>query len=660
MRRELIDMEEMLRKQEMFVSSKKKMTAMTSGSYREGFRMKDSDLDIMLWPTDHNIIWDLDQAQNYELNRKTLILCDCSKSPPGFALLELLTETHWERLQNACIRINNRLYISSSEFRRQTFATVMPDSKEHGPCRSGAIGTLEYDIALCFACDIWPPPAFQWRNRCHSWPLAPIIDEIVRNGCHFVAVGHKLGNHADKEWRISFSLAEQCLVSSMNHCQFLTYGLLKLFLKECINSGLSEENKLLCSYHMKTAVFWVIQLNLMPYWCPQNLLQCFWICFKLILKWVYKGICPNFFIPENNMFLSNIHGKAQRELFIRLHGLYEKGLACLLYSPSIRSHVISVLQNPRQSVCPHELTSIYEVKFELNLFYEIYRNIIPTKKFNPCMRFLNAVESLIILPLTQYQKLLLQKRTSSILQITAFILLNDLTDSLLLGVDNSTCRNKMIYLTDKTSLYMLKLAARFGFLSDMLFIAMYYYKTLRYLEALTVIGATKAKLVQSCVVYGGRVNATRYIEDVGSLSLSSKMRKAVACDILLGNELCYINELMPEQQSALQGRIRGLYIPLYVFLHMLEIFCYRHVDPVRTHRTLHDLHDLVHHDQETDILGDGKDIAWEILGICQQITGNYQAALYSYQQSLTQETFNEMQTATLMRIQQIMDLIHRV
>ncbi|KAK3103486.1 hypothetical protein FSP39_019584 [Pinctada imbricata] len=34
------------------------------------------------------------------------------------------------------------------------------------------------------------------------------------------------------EWRMSFSLAEKRLVRFMNHTQFLTYGLLKLFLKE--------------------------------------------------------------------------------------------------------------------------------------------------------------------------------------------------------------------------------------------------------------------------------------------------------------------------------------------------------------------------------------------------------------------------------------------
>jgi hypothetical protein len=37
-----------------------------------------------------------------------------------------------------------------------------------------------------------------------------------------VAIGHKLEKYENNEWRISFSLAQQTLVYSMNHCQFLT------------------------------------------------------------------------------------------------------------------------------------------------------------------------------------------------------------------------------------------------------------------------------------------------------------------------------------------------------------------------------------------------------------------------------------------------------
>ncbi|XP_062578693.1 uncharacterized protein LOC134240633, partial [Saccostrea cucullata] len=195
MRREIVDFME--RMSDQVINTRKEHRMMTSGSRREGFRLEGSDLDSMYWPNDHCVIWDLDQAQNYDLNRKTLILCDCSDSPPGFGLLELLTPTYRESVKRACMRINDRFYISSSKYRQITCSAIIPNSIEHGPCGSysGVYGVVEFDAALCFVCDVWPLSASKWINRCHSWPPSFIVNDIVGSGCHFVAIGHKLRKH---------------------------------------------------------------------------------------------------------------------------------------------------------------------------------------------------------------------------------------------------------------------------------------------------------------------------------------------------------------------------------------------------------------------------------------------------------------------------------
>uniref|UniRef100_K1Q001 Uncharacterized protein C3orf59-like protein n=1 Tax=Magallana gigas TaxID=29159 RepID=K1Q001_MAGGI len=613
-----------------------------SGSMREGFRLHDSDVDTMIWLTNHRVIWDFSQSEYYNIHRQVLILCDSSESPAGFTLLWLPLERADNIVLSSCVRMNGGLYLSSSKYRDHTCTTITPDSRVHGPCSSGTNGPLEYDNAYCFVSDFWPPSAASWIDRCHSWPPPHVVNDIVRNGCHFVAIGHKLGNNEGNEWRISFSQAEYKLVYSMNHTQFLTYGLLKLFLKEIINTGFRrEEDKLLCSYHMKTAVFWAIQQNTLPHWCPQNLLAGFWVCFKLLLKWVYEGICPNFFIPENNMFLSKIHGQAQASLFRRLYGLYEKGIAMLLHSPSIRSSIIDVLCNPRLTVCTDEHTLISEAEFDMKLFVEIDRNdALYRTDQQYCMKILHIIEQLLESPLSQYQVVSLQKHTATILQCTAFTL-HKYTNT---GV------NKQMHIADKMSCHMLKLAAKFGFVSDMLYIVIYYYKTLRYREALSVIEMTKVKLVQPYLMHEGHVDRVRYTEAVGGQSWSTKMRQAGARDIKLHNELCYISELLPEQQSSRQNSWHALYIPPFVLLHMLEFLCSRHVDTVRAKTALDDLQALVHHDQVLYIGDICRDISWEILGICQQMAGNLQAALYSFLQSLRQFPFNKIQNATTQRI----------
>nr|XP_022346228.1 uncharacterized protein LOC111138505 [Crassostrea virginica] len=623
---------------------------MLSGSKREGFRFKDSDLDMMFWPNNHLVLWDFSQATLYNTHRYSLILCDSSESPPGFTLLWLPLEAAHRRVISSCVRINGTLCISSAMYRDNTNTLTKqrkPDSTVHGPCSSGRFRTLEYDYAFCFASDFWPPSASSWTDRCHSWPPSHVVDDIIRGGCHFVAIGHKLGKHADNEWRISFSHAEQKLVYAMNHTQFLTYGLLKFFVKE-FNKGKSEEEKLLCSYHLKTAIFWAIQQNTIAHWCPQNLLAGFWVCFKLLLKWVYEGYCPNFFIPENNMFLNKVHGEAQRSLFTRLYGLYEKGIAFLLQSPSISSYIMDVLCNPRLSVCTDECTLISEAMIDKELFHEINLNdsLCPINQRNS-MENLHIVEQLIRSPLTQCQIVSLQKHTATVLQTSAFMLHDMYTDT--------SGGNKQMYIVEKRSCYMLKLAAKFGFVSDLLYIAMYFYKTFRHREALSVIEMTKVKLAQPGLMYKymGQVDPERYTEAVGGRSWSYKMRHAVASDITLYHHICYINELTPEQQFSSRNPRRVLMIPSLVLLHMLEFLCCRHVDPMRAQAALDDLQVLVHYDQGFFVPVQHRDISWEILGICQQMTGNHQAALYSYTQSLRQFQEHKIHTATRHRIQDL-------
>ena len=149
-----------------------------------------------------------------------------------------------------------------------------------------------------------------------------------------------------------------------------------------------------------------------------------------------------------------------------------------------------------------------------------------------------------------------------------------------------------------------------------------------------------------------QVDPERYIEAVGGQSWTNKMRQTVA-EIKLLNMICFISELTPEQQSGMQNYISFLLIPPFVLLHMLEFLCYRHVDTMRAQAALDDLQVLVHHDKDVFVNVHLRDISWEILGICQQMAGNHQAALYSYRKSLRQYPFHGLHTATIQRIQDL-------
>ncbi|XP_062620457.1 uncharacterized protein LOC134282037 [Saccostrea cucullata] len=638
MRRDISDFREMM------ISSfeaSKDFHVILSGSHKEGFRLDESDRDAMISLDNYRVIWNLPQTWGY--HRHTLFLSDCSESPPGYTLLQLLLPAKLTtKIWKSCFNMYGRYYLSSSKFRQNMLFPSRPDSHVHGPCRSGNFKGIEFDDAYCIPCDFWPPSALAWIDRSYSWPSPGVIDDIIRKGCHFVAIGHKLGNHEENEWRISFAYAEQQLVYSMNHCQFLTYGLLKLILKEIITKNVAEG--LLSSYHMKTAVFWVIQQNVIPYWYPENLLECFWVCFKLLLQCVYEGVCPNFFIPKNNMFLTKMVGKSQRELFLELHGLYEKGIALLQQSYSIRSFTVDFFCNPRQWIPFNQQSEDWEIEFDSDLFREICNNdAIFSQNLHRCMHLLRSMEYTINLRLknyTNYQILMAQKLTVTILQSTAFLL-------------HSRCaniiKNKKMYKADKISCYMLKLAAKLGFVSDKLYLVMYYYKTFRHIKARKILEIANIEFQEPYLMYMSDADDI-YTAEVGGQSFSTKMRRAVVGDIRLSSNIHYIDELMQEQR--LMGQIEGtIHISPFVMLLMLEFLCYRQFDKQIAAVAIYDLKNIV---AEGDFIRPcTRDICWQILGICQQLQGDLWGALESYVEAVKEFPFHNLKNATKLRIQSI-------
>lgn len=186
----------------------------------------------------------------------------------------------------------------------------------------------------------------------------------------------------------------------MNHTQFLTYGLLKTILKGFINAGLKDENKLLSSYHIKTVVFWAIQHNPLHNWCPQSMLDGFSICYKFLLRCVYEGVCPIFFIPQNNMFLSKINRSAQTELFDRLYEFYDRGITSLF---QLCSFLWSYLDIPS-----HENAIQSEVMFDVLFFDEIENNDLHLLNLQNVIEARYLLEQMIFSHRSNYQITILQ------------------------------------------------------------------------------------------------------------------------------------------------------------------------------------------------------------------------------------------------------------
>ena len=627
-----MDLEEGVMRPVWFMRGYEKME---SGSFHEGFRSEPSDLDVMLWRPDHKVICDPSQIRFYQSPKHTVILMECEDLPPGFTRLKLISPSVDPLVVSALIVINSEIYVSASLFFRAIYndlrSLMRMASIPRDPLTTfGSIGLGEHST-YCFRSNHWPDAALPWIKRCrrNHWPPECAISLIIKKGVHIVS---KSSPKEDNMWMISFSGAEQNLMYSMNHSQFLCYGLLKIFLREVIGVEPNYSSSL-CSDHMKTITFWVIQEENGLHWVRNNLLTCFWTCFKVLISWVYKGECPNFFIPENNMFRVKVVGHTQVSLFEQLYALYSKGISCLLISPGISSFL--------------NATSWID---ETRIFSELYVDMCLFREFSGFCEIIvfNSEE----VELVQNALKKLQKSLTSFQILTTQHILSELYkhSSNLLSAQTTATTKELKY-SDEKALNMIKLAGKKGCASDILYVALHYHRNCQYEESLRCLKRAQDRMLKPYVIYNNHVNEEEYELVMAKESLSNRMRKCLICDIRLHREDIYIDELVPEQEVNKEDGSGLLFIPPLVMLYMLFVINYHRLgDTVRSQRSLQDLHTLLLSDDGTRVPDQLRDISWQILGICQQTCGDYVGALTSFLCSLRQSPQQWIQKATMLRL----------
>lgn len=574
---------------------------MVSGSYREGFRLESSDIDIMSWPTTHKVICDLSQI-SFTNPQHTIILMESDDLPPGYTRLKLINPgtSKSNKALYSLHEENDTYYVSSKKYHYNSLYDIQRAFREpslfaeHGPCWSFVMDEREEDLANCFKSDFWPDKARPWIERCQQkgLPLKTDISNIVKSGFHVVPIGSSPEKYL--EWRLSFSDAEQRLVYSFNHCQFICYGILKIFLEEVINE--QSSSPILCSYFMKTVLFWVIQNDTTLVWYPDNLLFCFWNCFKLLMHWVNTGCCPNFFIPQNNMFRLKVIGHTQSLLFDRLYNLYNKGIPCLLLSCTVGKYLNYAILNETLKFPTEESRIRSLTGLEMHFFQEIRTLYAIVLNFRQFIALISQVELMLGGILTEYQTAIIQYLTSMIFRSAAMMIQE--------RVQDSKKNNKNIYTERKAVLSLLKLSSIVGGVSENLYLAMYFYRDGQFLKSLSYLQRAMDRMSQPYVVYQN-VNTKIYTSAMKELSLSGKLKKAFIDNIHFINQFTYIDEIAIE--IGLNKDLTWVPVPF-------------------------------------------RDISWQLLGICQQTCGDHMCAFISYQRSLNEYPLHKICRATYLRM----------
>ena len=318
-----------------------------TGSKAEGLRLPGSDDDLM---REINTEYNINVVQSLDENTSTSPNCTFLMSTenvrPGFTLLRHVPQTPLHPfLIRSSQNMNGLRYLSSDLFIQNRLIEVQSfyrvpimdgflSIRRQGPSKEISAGCYDMepgDTVDCIRCSFWPIEASEWRDRPRhfGWPKQHDLLYITDFGFHLVAVGHPHSDTSGTEWRISFSIAERTLVWSFNHVQIQCYALMKIILKQFIKVRCSPQNQVLCSYFIKTFLFWKYETTDVDFWREDNLRECINYLLVEFSKCIRDGVLRHYFIHRFNLLSVKLTPAAQRELLQLFDIIIESDISIL-------------------------------------------------------------------------------------------------------------------------------------------------------------------------------------------------------------------------------------------------------------------------------------------------------------------------------------------
>ncbi|CAC5366769.1 unnamed protein product [Mytilus coruscus] len=536
------------------------LTQIMSGSLGEGLNLPGRDIDLMYVIHEVDVIQDRRTIKKpLEHVKRTTLLMETEHNHPGFARLLLLKGVHLEidfitleTFENT----NKGLYLSVNKFVSK-LKQLHPFLKlsTHGPCVSNK--GQRTDIAYCIRSQYLPYNAREWtlRNR-QQWPPNNIIDKIKEFGCLLVPIGPKTMPDCNILWRLSFSEAEKQLVHSFNFTQLLCYCLLKLTLKHIVNTNKHAEG-LLCSYFMKTALFWVSEEVDIDTFQMSKLIVCFSHCINKLIVWAKKCYCPNYFIPQQNMFLGKVNLDNNKILINVLNNIKCDGIVGLinrLYPQDNTNH--NLLRTNIES-------SFIMLDF---LFYSTC-GFDSATDLSGCLKalmfaksFIKSTSSTFIIDLCNHQQAVISQHAAQLLPTPT-----KMTDK---------------YNMHKRNHRYLQAGTKTDAVSGWLLYASFYYVTGQFNVTLRLTEYVLSRCSSEMMLQGNAYyreeqinNYRRHIHS--TMTLNDKMRIAIVKNVKYVKQ----SSLIPSELQ-LEVNDKPVFIPPIVMSHCLRFLCYHHLGDI--------------------------------------------------------------------------------
>ena len=305
----------------------------SSGSKSEGLDVEESDMDLMYLEPLDRVFETEDEATADDDGHIVTIVMDTTDTKPCFSKLKVVNiprdrEYMNEKLYQSIVQLGEDIFLSSKRSKLFGLSRLSSNFQLHGPCISTIDNKL--DTTTCVWCHKWISEAEPWIYRSRrGWPSLDLIAKCGMFRVLFVPIGCKGSPYEAIEWLLSFSVQEKWLVMSLNHTQLLCFAFLKVLPKEVINKT-PRLDGLLCSYYLKTILFWIIEEIDECKWSPDNFISCYMACIQRLLYCVEFSTVVHYFMLDNNMLEDKLTSRDKTELTNLLRDLFKSGWSCFL------------------------------------------------------------------------------------------------------------------------------------------------------------------------------------------------------------------------------------------------------------------------------------------------------------------------------------------
>ena len=280
------------------------------------------------------------------------------------------------------------------------------------------------------------------------------------------------------------------------------------------------------------------------------------MCFQRLLYWIHNEFCPNFFIPENNMFAGKIIAQARVKLISYLVPMYYEGYRCLLRCPSFQNELLTLINQPLLGIQMELMAESDKCEEECELITEMW-NRKPLCLFTDTIDTYHTLQDLDLLISENEDPI-----NHSVLRIWRISSLQDAVICLpciLYSENKIVDKNRKLHLNMVTNLHV-------DNTRHLLYAAVYHYRCGMYKTVLRLLDNAKWKLQHPQLLYPWHRSTDKYRAAGGDRKpLTQMMTEIVAWPIALKQNID-IPELVPEHNSAAQISLDLLLIPPLVLV----------------------------------------------------------------------------------------------